>query len=69
VHKPVDNEGDVRITDLRFVDNVWMQKKLEMNSRRLLRDTHGGSRNTFTVGNGHHPGETPGREKDRETGV
>src|SRR5579859_3343317 len=31
-----------------------------MNSRRLLRGSDRGSRNTFTVGSGHHPGATPG---------
>jgi hypothetical protein len=44
------------------------KKKPEMNSRRLLRDNRGGGKNIFTVGNGHHPGATPGREKDWETG-
>jgi hypothetical protein len=33
-----------------------------------LRDHHEGSRNTFTVGNGHHPGATPGHGNSRETG-
>jgi len=51
--------------------NVWIrcgQRKLKMNSRRLLRDHREGSRNTFTVGNGHHPGATPGHGNGRETG-
>src|ERR1700722_15134769 len=30
-----------------------------MNCGRLLRDTHAGSRNAFTVGNGHHLRATP----------
>jgi hypothetical protein len=51
------------------VDVVWIEKKLKMNCRRLLRDTGQGSRNTFTAGNGHHPGETPGRGNGQETGL
>ena len=51
------------------VDDAWTEKKPRMNSRRLLRDSRGGRRNTFTVGNGHHPGATPGRRKGRETGI
>jgi hypothetical protein len=39
-----------------------------MNSRRLLHDHREGSRNAFTVGNGHHPGATPGQANSRETG-
>jgi hypothetical protein len=50
------------------VDNVWTQKKPKMNSRRLLRDHREGSKNTFTVGNGHHPGAIPGHGDSRETG-
>jgi hypothetical protein len=33
-----------------------------MNCRGPLRDMRRGGRNTFTVGNGHHPGATPGRQ-------
>ncbi len=40
-----------------------MDEKLEMNCGRLLRGTHEGDRNTFTVGNGHHPGQ-PGRREN-----
>jgi hypothetical protein len=39
-----------------------------MKSRRLLRDSRKGSRNTFTVGNGHHPGVTSGHGNSREAG-
>jgi hypothetical protein len=37
-----------------------MRKKLKMNSAGLLRDGREGRRNTFTAGNGHHPGGFPG---------
>src|SRR6266700_892956 len=40
-----------------------------MNSGRLLRDAREGRRNTFTAGNGHHLGFSPGRGKGRETGI
>jgi len=33
---------------------MWTKKKLKMNYGRPLRDIDGGSRNTFTVGNGRH---------------
>ena len=39
-----------------------------MNYRRLLRHHREGSKNTFTVGNGHHPGATSGHGNSRETG-
>jgi len=39
---------------------VWKEKKSEMHGHDILRAICGGSRNTFTVGNGHHPGVTPG---------
>ena len=42
------------------MDKVWTGKKLKMNSCGLLRDAGGGRRNTFTAGNGHHPGGFPG---------
>lgn len=45
------------------MDSVWTRKKPEMNSGGLLRDGHGGRRNTFTVGNGHYPGAPPELEK------
>jgi hypothetical protein len=38
------------------VDKVWTGKKLKMSSCGLLRDAGGGRRNTFTAGNGYHPG-------------
>jgi len=47
---------------------MWTLKKPEMNSRRTLRAPCGGSKNAFTVGNGHHPEVTPGRGRRRETG-
>ncbi len=46
------------ITAGHFVDDMWIGKKFTMNSRGLLRGCRGGRRNTFTVGNGHRPGET-----------
>ena len=39
---------------------MWTRKKPKMNSGRLLRDAREGRRNTFTAGNGHHPGVSPG---------
>jgi hypothetical protein len=39
---------------------MWKEKKSEMHCHDVLRVICGGSRNTFTVGNGHHPGVTPG---------
>jgi hypothetical protein len=65
VHKAVDNRHDVRTTD----PILWTSCGQEKTLLRLLRDSRKGRRNTFTVGNGHHPGETPERGKGRETGV
>src|SRR5580704_12923126 len=48
---------------------MWTRKKVQMNSRRLLRDGRGGRRNAFNARNGHHPGASPGRGKGRETGI
>jgi hypothetical protein len=59
VHKPVDNRRDVRITGGIPWTTLWTGKKLSWNSRGLLRGSREGRRNTFTVGNGHHPGATP----------
>ena len=42
------------------MDKMWTRKKPKMNSGRLLRDAREGHRNTFTAGNGHHPGGFPG---------
>ena len=39
-----------------------------MAGRRALRGARGGSRNAFTVGNGHHPGRRRERGRSRETG-
>ena len=39
---------------------MWTGRKLKMNSGELLRDADRGRRNTFTAGNGHHPGGFPG---------
>jgi hypothetical protein len=39
---------------------MWTRKKLKMNSGGLLRDAREGRKNTFTAGNGHHPGGFPG---------
>jgi hypothetical protein len=39
---------------------MWTRKKPKMNSGKLLRDAREGRRNTFTAGNGHHPGGFPG---------
>jgi hypothetical protein len=39
---------------------MWIRKKLKMNSDGPLRDARKGRRNTFTAGNGHHPGGFPG---------
>ena len=39
---------------------MWIRKKLKMNSGGPLRDARKGRRNTFTAGNGHHPGGFPG---------
>ena len=52
---------------LSSVDEMWTVKKPEMNSRRTLRAPGRASKNAFTVGNGHHPGVTPGRGMRRET--
>ena len=41
------------------MDEMWTPKKPEMNSRRTLRASCRGSKNAFTVGNGHHPEVTP----------
>jgi len=38
---------------------MWTRKKPKMNSGKLLRDAREGRRNTFTAGNGHHPGGFP----------
>ncbi len=35
-----------------------------MAGRRALRGARGGSRNAFTVGNGYHPGATPGTREE-----
>ena len=42
------------------MDKMWTRKKLEMNCGGPLRDAREGRRNTFTAGNGHHPGGFPG---------
>jgi hypothetical protein len=42
------------------VDTVWIAEEPEIIDFRLLRGVRGGSRNAFTVGNGHHLGVTPG---------
>ena len=38
---------------------MWITEKPEIINLRLLRGIHGGSRNAFTVGNGHHLGGDP----------
>jgi hypothetical protein len=42
------------------VDTMWIAEELEIIYFRLLRGIRGGSRNAFTVGNGHHLGGDPG---------
>ena len=68
MHKSVDNRRNVRIT-AAFCGYRVDREKLEMNSRRLLRDGGESSRNTFTVGNGNRPGVTPERGRYWETGT
>ena len=51
------------------VDKLWTLRKWEIINRRLLRNARQGDRNTFTVGNGHRPGATSERGRDRETGI
>jgi len=60
VNKPVDNRCEMRITVCVLWILSWMAEKQEVTGRRALRGACGGSRNAFTAGNGHHPGETPG---------
>jgi hypothetical protein len=56
VNKPVDNCVQVRITTAV----LWIRKNSQLFFRWRLRGARPRSRNTFTVGNGHHPGATPG---------
>jgi hypothetical protein len=49
---------------------MWTRKKLKMNSGGLLRGAREGRKNTFTAGNGHHPGRrvalgSPGNRTNR----
>src|SRR5580704_6814789 len=48
---------------------MWIKKRAKINGRDLLRTVRKGRRKYFTVGNGHHSEETPGRGRSRETGV
>jgi hypothetical protein len=48
---------------------VWMAENQELIAADPLRGTREGSRNALTARNGHHPGETPERERNRATGI
>ena len=60
MNRSVDNYRAMRVTSRFLWIESWITQKPEMAGRGLLRDARGGSRNVFTVGNGHHLGATPG---------